>query len=104
MENKSQTELFDLFVDVVSRVIESNKKLETKPNVGGKYISRAEMEAMKEIKSGDDIHRKIRAFWFPPYDGAFIKIGDDKFTLTDSYILSTLADSSISNVFTKKDK
>lgn len=92
LESKSQEKLYNLFKEVIFATIESKDKLPTTFNVGGRYIARAEMEAMKEIKAGDDIHRKIRAFWFPPYDGAYIKIGEEKFTLTDSYILSTLAD------------
>ena len=49
------------------------------------------MESMKEIKEGDDISRKIRAFWFPPYDGAYIKINNKKYTLIDDFILKELA-------------
>ena len=57
------------------------------------------MEAMKEIKDGDDVSRKVRAFWFPPYDGAFVKINDKKFTLVDNFILSTLSDPDASSLF-----
>lgn len=99
LEKTSQKYLFKLFVQVVDRVLEERCVLPTTPNHGGRYISRAEMEAMKEIKEGDDVPRKIRAFWFPPYDGAYITIGGNKFTLVDEYILNSLADSSVSKVF-----
>ena len=99
LENTSQHKLFELFVDVVSEVLKRNSLLKAKPNKGGLYISRAQMEEMKEIKEGDDVSRKIRAFWFPPYDGAYIKIAGKKYTLVDDLILSKLAGSAVSKVF-----
>ena len=51
----------------------SKTKLPTTPNIGGRYVSRDEMEATKQIHDGDNIEKKIRAFWFPPYDGAYVK-------------------------------
>ena len=45
---------------------------------------------MKEVKDGDDIDRKIRAFWFPPYDGAYIKLNGTKYSLANSFILASL--------------
>jgi methionyl-tRNA formyltransferase len=59
------------------------------------------METMKEIRPGDDVSRKIRAFWFPPYDGAYQLIGNQKFTLVNQLILQQLADPSASNLFTE---
>ena len=60
----------------------------------GRYISRREMEEMKAIDLAHDtketIDRKIRAFWFPPYDGANITIGGKRYTFVDESILKTL--------------
>ncbi|MFT4850995.1 MAG: methionyl-tRNA formyltransferase [Sediminicola sp.] len=98
LEKKSQVKLFSLFVDVITDVLKRKAILNSTPNSGGRYVSRCEMEAMKEVKEGDDIARKIRAFWFPPYDGAYIKINDVKYTLVDHSILTQLADSSVSKV------
>ena len=99
LEKISQEYLFKLFVNVVDSVLQKRSVLPTTPNRGGRYVTRSEMELMKEIKDGDDIHKKIRAFWFPPYDGAYININGKKFTLVDEYILNSLADSSVSKVF-----
>lgn len=99
LEKASQNILFNLFVDVVQDVIEKNQILNTVPNVGGVYVSRAQMESMKEVVEGDDIPRKIRAFWFPPYDGAYILIAGKKYTLVDESILKTLANDNVSKVF-----
>lgn len=100
IESRSQVNLEEQFKRILDRVLTTNEKLPTTPNVGGRYTSRAEMEAMKEIKPGDDISRKIRAFWFPPYDGAYIKINNEKYTLTDRLILEQLSDESSSSLFT----
>lgn len=104
LEKTSQGILFELFVKTLGRAISNDVRLPTTPNIGGRYVSRIEMESMKEIVVGDDIARKIRAFWFPPYHGAYIVIDGQKFTLADEHILSTLADPASSNLFTKAAK
>lgn len=100
LEAKSQPLLLTQFIEVVSRLLESDGFLSTKPNSGGRYVSRAEMEAMKEVKEGDDVERKVRAFWFPPYDGAYRVINGVKCTLVIRPILQSLADPQMSSLFT----
>ena len=73
-----------------------------KPNCGGRYYSSIEIEKLKEINKNDDlntINRKIRAFWYPPYSGAKVKLGSKWFTLVNSDILERLASDSVSPVF-----
>ncbi len=89
LEKKSHERMVELYKKILTRVKEegllSSQKLE-----GGKYVSRDDMEEMKRIKPGDDIDAKIRAFWFPPYDGAFIEIDGGRFTLVNRDILEDL--------------
>ena len=43
-----------------------------------RYLTKKEFEALKEIPKNADsetIERFVRAFWYPPYRGAFIKLG-----------------------------
>lgn len=102
LEAKSQTVLFDLFCTVFDEFVQTKDRLPTSPNKGGRHLNRAELEAMKRIDvEKDDIARKARAFWFPPYDGAFVEINGQKFTLTDRSILEGLADPSSSSLFTR---
>jgi len=98
LEKTSQNFLLSLFKKVMKDV---NKKgvLPSKPNVGGRHISRSEMETMKAVVPTDDIDKKIRAFWFPPYTGAYVEFNDKKYTLVNSEILATLAESTASNLF-----
>ena len=40
----------------------------------------------------EDLDLKIRAFWFPPYDGAGFEIHGKFYTLVNKEILKTLQD------------
>ena len=97
LEKKTQEIQVDLFKSVILDVMEHGK-LEAIPQKSedGVYISRDEMNSMKEIKldniANEDIDLKIRAFWFPPYDGAFIELNGTKYTLVNSDILKRLQD------------
>ena len=42
-------------------------------------------------ETADDIDRKIRAFFFPPYRGATITIHDHKFTLLNDEVLKFIS-------------
>jgi len=99
LEKRCREPLFHLFKDVVGCALTSSNRLPAKPNVGGVYVSRDEMEALKEVRKNDDIPRKIRAFWYPPYDGAYLTIDGGKYTLIDRFILNSLSDPTVGNVF-----
>lgn len=103
LEAKTQPDLKKLFEEVVSCVIENPAEQSTTPNLGGRYLSRADLEALKQIDpERDDIGRKIRAFWFPPYDGAWMELSGEKYTLVNRAILSELADPTVSSLFSPK--
>ena len=101
LERATQPMLLDLFKKVIDAVIKQRSILPVTPNIGGRYISRPEMEALKEVKAGDDVRRKIRAFWFPPYDGAYVMVNGVKCTLVDETILQGLAEPGTSSLFTQ---
>ena len=103
LEATSQGVLFDQFRAVSQRAISSTERLETTANVGGRYLNRRELEELKRVDlDRDDVARKVRAFWFPPYDGAYIETNGQKFTLVDRSILESLANPSSSSLFTPK--
>ncbi len=92
LEKKSQHYLYDLFKSVV-RIILSGQTIPRTPQGKGRYISKEEFERAREITTEDPpqlIERKIRAFWFPPYPGAFVRIGEREYTLVNDYILKQL--------------
>lgn len=104
LEKISQERLVNLYKEVVLQVKDKGK-LQTLnvDNTKGTYISRKQMNEMKQIKleelSCEDLDLKIRAFWFPPYDGAYIEINGVKYTLVDKKILDKLVDSDTTALF-----
>jgi methionyl-tRNA formyltransferase len=67
------------------------------PQVGeGRYTSREDLEAMKQVLPDDPpevVRRKIRAFWYPPYQGAWVEVAGERCTLVDDDLLAQLAES-----------
>lgn len=85
--------LYWLFVDIMQQIINGNELSRLK-QTEGRYFSLCELEQSKLIQpeeSIDDIDRKIRAFWNPPYSGAQIEIKGKKYTVVDEGILNWIA-------------
>ena len=100
LERKSMGQLRALFDTVWAQYSKDPRHLPTTENEGGRYLSRVELEAMKRIDPVvDDIERKIRAFWFPPYDGAYVEFDEAKYTLVTPEILRDLAPEGVSSLF-----
>lgn len=93
LEQKSQNEMFELFKNVINSLLKGEKLNRIKQS-SGKYITRNDFEALRKIKPDDtaeQIERKIRAFWYPPFDGAYLTIGNEDYTLVNSNILKDIA-------------
>lgn len=93
LEQKTQRVLLDLFYDVVSLLLQG-KPLPRVPQGSGRYINRHAMETLRVITEQDsleEIERKIRAYWFPPYQGATIELKGKIFTVIDENILKQIA-------------
>lgn len=68
-------------------------------NLGGRYVSRAQMEALKRVLPGEDPDIKSRAFWFPPYDGAWVQVNGQKVNIIPNCVLRSLGDPSSTSLF-----
>ena len=100
LEKRSMQEMRTLFEDVWSRIVARPRRLETRPNIGGRHLNRRQLEEMKRIDpERDDVGRKVRAFWFPPYDGAYVEIAGERYTLVNRTILESLAEAGTSSLF-----
>lgn len=104
LEKLSQEKMMELYKKTVLEFKEKGKLECMKiDNSVGTYISRDEMNAMKKIDlnniENEDLDTKIRAFWFPPYDGAYIEINGRKYTLINKEILDTLVDKETTALF-----
>jgi methionyl-tRNA formyltransferase len=90
LDVKSQARLYELFADVMDRV-SAGEELPRTPQGDGRYISREEFEELRSICPGDDVERKVRAFWYPPYPGATIEVDGRELTVVDERLLRELA-------------
>lgn len=61
----------------------------------GTYFSRKDLEQMKDvtgIHDTNEIDKRIRSLWFPPYHGASVQIGGKRYSLVSSEILAEIAE------------
>ncbi len=86
----SQERLLGLFERVAGRAL-AGEELPREPQGEGRYVSRAELEELRVVRPGDDLDRKLRAFWYPPWPGAVIEVDGRRLTLVDDALLSELA-------------
>lgn len=94
LESRTQSALVDLFTETIDAVCETDS-LPRSPQGPGRYISTKDFKALRAIQATDtidEINRKIRAFWYPPYQGATIDIGGAQFTLVNSDLLGQVGD------------
>jgi len=94
LEMEAQRRLLSLFVEVTT-AIEQGLPLPRVPQEGRtRYINRAQFEAAKAIGDADGpdmVARKARAFWFPPYDGAYMEVAGQRLTLVATDTLADIA-------------
>jgi len=87
---RSQERLLGLFQRVMRRAL-AGEPLPREPQGPGRYVSREEFESLRRVQPGDDLARKLRAFWYPPYPGALIEVDGRELTLVDEGLLADAA-------------
>lgn len=97
LEKKTQNIQMELYKSVMLDVLEKGRlDCISQKKEAGVYISKKEMIDMMKINLKDieseDLDLKIRAFWFPPYDGAGFEINGKFYTLVNHEILKSLQD------------
>jgi methionyl-tRNA formyltransferase len=90
LDLQSQERLLGLFERVLGRIV-AGEELPRTPQGEGRYVSRAELEELRRVRPGDDLDRKLRAFWYPPYPGATIELDGRTLTLADETVLADAA-------------
>lgn len=92
LKKKTLTAMYELMKSVLADIEENGKLPALKQdNMNGRYYSRDLMlQCMKIDLDNDDIDTKIQAFWYPPYDGAYIEINGKRYTLVNQFILKNL--------------
>jgi methionyl-tRNA formyltransferase len=87
---ESQERLVELFQRVMRRAL-AGEELPRTPQGPGRYVTREEFESLRRVRRGDDVERKLRAFWYPPYPGALIDVDGRELTIVDERLLSEVA-------------
>jgi methionyl-tRNA formyltransferase len=87
---ESQEHLLGLFKWVMERAL-AGEELPREPQGPGRYVSGEEFESLRRVRPGDDLGRKLRAFWYPPYPGAVLEVDGRELTLVDEGLLADAA-------------
>lgn len=85
LDLRSQKELLELFTGVIDTAL-SGAPLPREPQGDGRFVTRADLEEMRRVPDGaspEEIDRRIRAFWYPPWPGATIERDGRSYTLVD---------------------
>jgi methionyl-tRNA formyltransferase len=90
LDLKSQEHLLALFERVMQRVLDGHE-LPRAPQRDGRYVTRAEFDELRLVRPGDDLPRKLRAFWYPPWPGAVLEVDGRRVTLVDEELLAEVA-------------
>jgi methionyl-tRNA formyltransferase len=91
LDLESGERLVGLFARVIERAL-AGDELPRKPQGPGHYVSREEFERLRVVKPGDDLERKVRAFWYPPHPGAVVEVEGCRLTLVDDRLLAEIAE------------
>jgi methionyl-tRNA formyltransferase len=90
LDLQSQERLYELFKRVMRPAL-AGEELPREPQGAGRYVDREEFEALRRVRPGDDLERKLRAFWYPPFPGAVIEVDGRELTLVDERLLREAA-------------
>jgi len=90
LDLESQERLFGLFQRVM-RTTFAGEELPRTPQGPGRYVDAAEFERLRRVRPGEDLDRKLRAFWYPPHPGAVIEVEGRHLTLVDDGLLAEVA-------------
>lgn len=94
LDFRSQARLLELFRWTADELA-AGRELPREPQGTGRYVDRAEFESLRTVRLGDPpdlTARRIRAFWYPPHDGATLEIDGQTVTLLDRGLLAEVAE------------
>lgn len=88
----SHEKLLSLYKEVIE-IILNNSSIPRFPQKEGRYISKKDLDQLREIKPTDTIEiidKKIKACFCPPHHGAYITLKDKQYTIVNSEILNNI--------------
>jgi len=94
LDFRSQAKLLEVFRWTADE-LDAGRELPREPQGSGRYVDRAEFESLRAVRLGDPpdlTARRIRAFWYPPHNGATLEVDGQTVTLLDRTLLSEVAE------------
>jgi methionyl-tRNA formyltransferase len=94
LDFRSQRRLLELFRWTADELA-AGRELPRAPQGDGRYVTREEFEALRAVHLDDPPEltaRRIRAFWYPPHDGATLELDGQTVTLVDRGLLAEAAE------------
>ena len=94
LDFRSQARLLEVFRWTADELA-AGRELPRTAQGSGRYVDRAEFESLRAVRLGDPpdlTARRIRAFWYPPHDGATLEIDGQTVTLLDRGLLGEIAE------------
>jgi methionyl-tRNA formyltransferase len=91
LDLRSQERLLELFQRVMAKAL-AGEELPRERQGEGRYVDRDELESLRIVRPGDDLDRKLRAFWYPPHSGAVLEVDGRHVTLVDERLLAEVAE------------
>ena len=94
LDFRSQHKLLDLFRWTADELA-AGRELPRTAQGDGRYVTREEFEALRAVRLGDPpdlTARRIRAYWYPPHDGATLEFDGQTVTLLDRGLLAEVAE------------
>ncbi len=94
LDFRSQRKLLDLFRWTADELV-AGRELPRTAQGDGRYVTREEFEALRAVRLDDPpdlTARRIRAYWYPPHDGATLELDGQTVTLLDRGLLAEVAE------------
>ncbi len=94
LDFRSQRRLLELFRWTADELA-AGRELPRAAQGNGRYVTREEFEALRRVRLDDPpdlTARRIRAFWYPPHDGATLELDGQTVTLLDRGLLAEVAE------------
>lgn len=85
---------YDMLTDLIDVYIKTGKFKYVEQEKEGTYYSQKMLDAARKINktdSADIIEKKIKAFWFPPFEGAYIEQDGEHFSVITKNMLQEIS-------------
>ena len=94
LKKKTNAVLYELFEEVLAEMRDRGRITGERQDIklGHFYRKQDVLDLMKINPETDDVDAKIQAFWFPPHEGAYVEIGEKRYTLVNEVVLNSISE------------